>query len=963
MNKQLKIYDLIETFVSKIDLPIRIVDDKNKIIWMNDALAGMLHIDANDSIGKSEKEILAPAHAQISIALRIESFKLMTHLRSIEIHSSVAGKDIIFNETAYPLELGHTSKIAVTFSKDLTFMRKMEQSSIEGRKHKAAVLSKLPMIFYILDSKGVFVLSEGAGLTTLGLNPGELEGQSVFELYKDNPDILKTLRSALNGELDHSVTTLGGIWFETWYTPLRDESGKITQILCASIDISSRQASEEALKESEQRYRILYQNTYDAIIGVDASGRVRTCNNRAQSLFGYSEAEFIGQSALIIVPDELRDEQFRMHAELHKSGFIESFETVRRIRDGSLIPVEISVNEVKDDEGSRIGSVAVIRDISESKRTQNLLHKQNETIRAILETSKDWIWSVDLEGHYTYSNPVVEQILGYSMDEILNSNGFEFLDPTDRRMIENSLPLWVSKKEGWSNLVTHWRCKDGSYRTLESNAVPVLDTEGAMIGFQGVDRDITERMEAEKALLQSEHRFKVLAEATFEGVVIHRDGIIIDSNIQFQELSGFTADELKGKSIIDLLEPSERERLKPRLKSLLPEPGEALACKNDGSVIPIKFQARALQYEGDEVRVTVVRDVTEEKRAEAEILKANEHLKKTTLELKELKEKIEAENLYLREEVRLKTVHKNIIGQSDSMKSVLIQAEQVAATDSTVLILGETGTGKELLAHAIHEMSTRKDKSLIVVNCAAMPATLVESELFGREKGAYTGAITRQIGRFEIADGGTVFLDEIGELPLETQSKLLRVLQEGQFERLGSSKTIQVDVRILAATNRKLEEEVQQKRFREDLYYRLNVFPLYLPALRERTEDIQPLVWPFIDQLSEKMGKRIDRLSAPSATLLKTYSWPGNIRELRNVVERAMIKLVGNTLKIELPEQFQDTASTHQKIEDVERDHLSKILRDVNWKVSGQGGAAEILGLKPSTLESRMKRLGIQRPK
>ena len=339
----------------------------------------------------------------------------------------------------------------------------------------------------------------------------------------------------------------------------------------------------------------------------------------------------------------------------------------------------------------------------------------------------------------------------------------------------------------------------------------------------------------------------------------------------------------------------------------------------------------------------------------------SDELKKAYREIKQLKDRLQAENIYLREEIELKYKHGEIIGQSDSLKHVLSQAEQVAPTDSTVLILGETGTGKELLAQEIHNLSSRKDRSMVKVNCAALPSTLVESELFGREKGAYTGALSKQLGRFEVADGSTIFLDEISELPLDLQAKLLRVLQDGRFERLGSSKTIDVDVRIIAATNRDLARAVREGKFREDLYYRLNVFPITVPPLRDRQDDIPLLVWAFVKEFGENMGKTIVQIPKSSMSALQKYAWPGNIRELRNVIERAMIISLGSTLRVELPKVSDSTCLPGMTLEDMERKHITDVMKRTGWRVRGKGGAAEILGLKPTTLESRIKRLEIKR--
>ncbi len=330
-------------------------------------------------------------------------------------------------------------------------------------------------------------------------------------------------------------------------------------------------------------------------------------------------------------------------------------------------------------------------------------------------------------------------------------------------------------------------------------------------------------------------------------------------------------------------------------------------------------------------------------------------------EIEELKERLERENIYLREEVRLLVEHTDIVGRSVAMKKVLAQAEQVAQTDSTVLLLGETGTGKELLARAIHSMSLRKDRPLVTVNCASLPPTLIEGELFGREKGAYTGAITKMIGRFEIADGSTLFLDEIGELPLELQSKLLRVLEEGNFERLGSTKPLHVNVRIIAATNRDIEQEVKDGKFRRDLFYRLNVFPIVIPPLRERPEDIPPLVRAVVKEFQKRMGKEIESIPKKTMQALQSYSWPGNVRELRNLIEHAMILSKGKTLDVHVPKRASSETDATGNLQDMERMHIVAVLEKTGWRIAGQGGAAEVLGLKRTTLQAKMKKLGIKR--
>ncbi|HEU5040997.1 MAG TPA: sigma 54-interacting transcriptional regulator, partial [Gemmatimonadales bacterium] len=330
-------------------------------------------------------------------------------------------------------------------------------------------------------------------------------------------------------------------------------------------------------------------------------------------------------------------------------------------------------------------------------------------------------------------------------------------------------------------------------------------------------------------------------------------------------------------------------------------------------------------------------------------------------EIRRLKERVEATNVYLTEEIQTERGFEEIVGHTPALRRVLGRIEQVAATDSTVLVLGETGTGKELVARAIHEHSRRRERPMVSVNCGAISAGLVESELFGHERGAFTGALSRKIGRFELADGGTIFLDEIGDLPLDLQVKLLRVLQEGEIERVGGARPIRVDVRVIAATHRDLEAAVGEGRFRADLYYRLNVFPLHVPPLRERREDIPVLVRHFVLKYAARMGKTIEHIPRKSLDALTAYDWPGNVRELANIVERSVIVSSGHTLEVGDWLTSQPTAT--RTLRETEREQILAALEETRWRVSGPAGAAVRLGLKPTTLEARMKKLGITRPR
>jgi PAS domain S-box-containing protein len=419
-----------------------------------------------------------------------------------------------------------------------------------------------------------------------------------------------------------------------------------------------------------------------------------------------------------------------------------------------------------------------------------------------------------------------------------------------------------------------------------------------------------------------------------------------------------------GKGVTEeFFEPHLRRYLQISASPILNDSNEVIGSVHIVQDITERKQAQeALQRAHDELEERVTERTADLATVNEQLVASEKALEERLREIERLRERLQRENIYLREEIKLLGEHSEIVGQSLAMKKVLAQVEQVAKTESTVLILGETGTGKELLARSIHRLSRRKDRPLVTVNCASLPPTLIESELFGREKGAYTGALTKMIGRFEIADGSTLFLDEIGEIPLELQSKLLKVLEEGNFERLGSTKTVHVDVRIIAATNRDIAREVEEGRFRTDLYYRLNVFPIVIPPLRERPEDIPLMVWAFVKGFQMKMGKEIENISKKSMESLQSNSWPGNVRELRNVLEHAMIVTSGKTLVVQAPKATSSETPGARNLEDMERRHIVSVLERNGWRVGGKGGAAEVLGLKRSTLYSKMKKLGIARP-
>ncbi len=512
-------------------------------------------------------------------------------------------------------------------------------------------------------------------------------------------------------------------------------------------------------------------------------------------------------------------------------------------------------------------------------------------------------------------------------------------------------------------------------------AVPLKDRQGQVLGHLGImDNELMEltppqmsvfqifaaragvelqRMQAEKALKKSEQRLAgILATAMDAIIAIDAARRIVLFNVAAERTFncastwavGQPFDRFLSKRFRSLLDGlmREAERAKGSMKQVW-VPDDMVALRADGEEFPIEATISPLDIETQRLYTIILRDVNERKRTAAEM------------------QRLQRENVYLQEQSQLQGRPGNLLGESAPMQRLLSAIATVAPSDSTVLIGGETGSGKELAAHAIHALSSRKDKLLVVVNCAALPAELIESELFGPETGAFTGATTQRKGRFELADGGTIFLDELGELTAAAQAKLLRVLQEQEFERVGGDKTIKVNVRVIAATNRELEEMVGAGKFRADLYYRLNVFPLRMPPLRERIEDIPILVDVLLKKLAVRLNKPLRAVSARSLEKLKRYAWPGNVRELQNIIERAALLSMGPIIEINevlmspAGEAIQPTAPA--SLEEVQRRHILGALERCAWVVEGPQGAARLLGLKPSTLRFRMQKLGISKPR
>ncbi|MFN7119606.1 MAG: sigma 54-interacting transcriptional regulator [Saprospiraceae bacterium] len=589
-----------------------------------------------------------------------------------------------------------------------------------------------------------------------------------------------------------------------------------------------------------------------------------------------------------------------------------------------------------------------LQDISAiAHRTEDMYLMQYAT-----DNAQEIIYWIKPDGTIRYVNDAMCQLLGYTREALLQ---LKFMDLWAELNDEPWEDRWQElQKNGVLHMEVLLKSKKGADIPV-SVSIKHQNFLGIELGC-AFARDLRSKKRRDQFIRMASHTVSKAKEMIYW---LDGAGNFVYVNAAFYNKLGCKQDEIIGKNIAKVYPNYAADESWKRLKLGQSNEIETIIIDKNNARIPVEISETLIVHEGNEYCCGIVRDVTERKKKEAELQRAFE-------EIKRLKEQLELDNRALQDEIAVDSDFNNIISASPAYKKVLKQIEQVADTEATVLILGETGTGKELLARALHQLSRRSDRPMIKINCGALPENLIESELFGHEKGAFTGAYQQKKGRFELADKGTIFLDEIGELPLDLQAKLLRVLQEGEFERVGGTQTLKVNVRVIAATNRNLEQLVQTGKFRQDLFYRLNVFPIYNIPLRERREDIPLLIDHFVRKFSQKTDKRITEISQNALDRLLQYEFPGNVRELENIIERAVILSTGRTLKIDTSfieaENAKNFANTVFKtLEEMQRDYILEALRRTNGQVSGSTGAAKLLGVNDKTLHSKMKKLQIDR--
>ena len=573
------------------------------------------------------------------------------------------------------------------------------------------------------------------------------------------------------------------------------------------------------------------------------------------------------------------------------------------------------------------------------------------SFQALKELPEAVFW-FDKNGRFFEVNKKACEVWGFTRKEFLQMRIFD-VNPTMNEAIWEA--HWNAKQEDSSTFESSHRRKNGTIFPVDITDI-FVQMNGEVYSC-AIVRDISKRKEVNRQLRLSDFTIQHAGDAIFW---VCPQGNIKRTNQSACNRYGYTLVEFSQLKIVDLYESmaeADFQQIWENLKNQKQVQFEAVHIAKNRKKIKVEVSAHYVQFENMEYACSMVRDITERKQKEAA-------LRGALLEIRALKEKLEAENNYLQEEIEVQNNFREIISNSPAFKKVLIAIEQVADTNSTVLVTGESGTGKELIARALHKLSPRSNRPMIKVNCAALPKDLIESELFGHEKGAFTGAFNKKIGKFELADRGTLFLDEIGEMPLELQPKLLRALQEGEIERIGGIEIKKVDVRIITATNRNLVKEIEAGNFREDLYYRINVFPIHSIPLRAHKEDIPLLIRYFCEKVGDKLGRKITDIPQKVIDSLMDYDFPGNVRELENLIERAII--MSKKGKLSLGTWFQSQKKIAKKqnfptLETIQRDYIIGVLKHTNWRISGNLGAANILGLRPTTLQSRMDKLGIQR--
>jgi len=946
---------------ARVPEAIVLLDTDDRVLQVNREFTKIFGYAQEEACGRLINELVVPEELSAEAdeytrrGLRGESLEVETvrkHKDGTRVHVSIISG---------PVSISGSQVSEYVIYRDITERKRAEKALQSSERNLAAIINTIPTAAWTTRPDGYCDFINQVWLDYVGMTAEQAQGWGWAEAIHpdDRKRLIEEWQSCLASgtPVDSEARTRrfdnSYRWFLIRANPLKDESGNILKWYGTNIDIEDRKRGEENLRARELPWREIVDNIPGLVATMGAMGEVEFLNRQTLEYFGKTNEELKNWALTdAIHPDDLpRIIEARIKS--IEQGRIYDVEHRCRRADGVYRWFQVRGLPVRDTENKITAWYLLLTDIDDRKRAEEKLKQSEEDLRTITDTIRQFIVVLAPDGTTLYVNQVALDLTGYTKDQ-LDEQGFwaRVVHPDDVNRLRDERRDRLLRGVPF-DLEFRALFKSGQYRWQLMQYNPLKDESGQIFRWYSTATDIDDRKRAEEKLRQSEEELRTITDTIRQPIVVLApDGALLYANRVALDNSGRTLDEWKGTGYIArILHPDDADRVVDErsagLSKGIPFDSEMRLSFKNG-----QYRWQLVQYDplkdesGKIIRWYVTAtDIDDRKRTE---------------------ERLHNENVVLREEIDRSSMFEEIVGSSKPMSHLLKKVEKVAPSDSTVLILGETGTGKELIARALHRRSKRAGRAFVKVNCAAIPQSLIASELFGHEKGAFTGALQRRVGRFEAANGGTLFLDEIGELPMETQIALLRVLQEKEFERVGSNHPISVDVRVIAATNRDLPSAVAAGSFRQDLFYRLNVFPVAVPPLRERVEDIPLLVEYFVGRFAKDAGKDIRHIRKETLEQLQRCRWPGNIRELQNVVERAVILCETDTFVVDESWLESETEESSRgealsALDDPELEMIKATLAETHGRISGPSGAAAKLGMPRTTLESKLLRLGIDK--
>lgn len=1000
--------------------------ERYKFLLVNDSFLKSLEINESEVIGHYIRDFVAPDDVDTVVQRYREAITEGKTVQWEENFQYKTGQKTVIVTVSPIYGTNGSCTHLIGLVHDLTEQKKVEELLLENDRYLDNIINSLGDPLFVKDEYSRIILANDAFCSIFQLSKADIMGKTLAEdvPVEERESFLsidkEVIRTGIENVNEESLTVRNGSSriISTKKTRFIDDHGR--KFLVGIIrDITDRKRAEEEVQVAREYADSLIDSMHEGLVVFDMDTKITRVNASFCRLSGFKEGDLLGTFCPYpFIPPEKEEEAQSRHDQIALGNELSNFESVFMRQDGSRFNVDVMVSSIKHTDGTINAYFATVIDTTERKKAEMDLKLAKEFTDKLVMSMQEGLIIVNPSGMIIQVNTAACRILGYEMDELVGMEmPYPFAKPEDlaqMAQIDQKLPVGELP-----SFLFEFVRKNGEVFTATFLTGNITNDQGDVIAMFGTMKDISEEIRAKNVLRDTAEKSKRKKEVILElaGLV----GKKLESSLD--KITKLSAETLQVERVgvwkfLGNQEEIQCEKLYVSSTDAYVEGGRLL--RNDHNLyFEAMIQERTLliddalkhpatrsftehylrpnhiksimdvsitgtnglygvlcfEHVGAAIRkwttdeqefatsianiVALMVESTERKSAEQRLIEANQALSL-------LKEQLEEENMYLRNELDLAFNFEEMIYGSTEFSNVLTEIEQVAPTNATVLLEGESGTGKELLARAIHKLSSRNNEPLIKVNCSAIPRELIESELFGHRKGSFTGAINDKIGKFELADGGTLFLDEIGEIPLDMQPKLLRFLQEGEIEVIGSGESKKLDVRIVAATNRNLKEETEAKRFREDLYFRLHVFPIRVPPLRERKDDIPLLVEHFVDKFNKEYAKAIKFIPDESMEKMKAYGWPGNIRELENLIERASILTTNETLFIpgfesESQKSKITLGQSSYALDAVQRNHILNILERCKWKISGPGSASELLELKPSTLRDRMSKLGIQR--